>query len=216
MKKIILLIFLNISFLPGQEIPDLHEGIEIITKYLSSKEFLEIKKGQDDLSQVDSIYVFAVKAYHQDYSEAMLALTFALLPYKEMPLKIPLIGINWTVPLPSSADSLYFPKNQNLPSKLFPDSPLNSMGDRDKLSHFFGNAFLSFNISLFSFSEFIGIFIELFEESFKIEGALDQRDLIANELGKQFGEALQNNKNIMPSLFFKRYNELVQLIEKKE
>jgi len=216
MKKLILIFLLISGSFLAQDIPDLHQGITLISEYVSSKKFTEIKKQTADLAQVDSIYNYAVKIYYYDYSEAMLALTFALVPYKEIPLKLPLFGISWNVPLPCSADSIYLPKNRNLPQKLFPDSPSGNFGDRDKLSHFFGNAFLSFNISLFNFSEFIGIFIELFEETFKIEGALDQRDLIANELGKQFGEALQTKKHIMPSEFFRKYDEFIQLINKKE
>lgn len=216
MKKLVLITFLISFTIPAQDIPDLHEGIALISEYVSSDEFTKIKKNTSDLAQVDSIYSYAVKIYHNDYSEAMLALTFALVPYKEVPLKLPLFGISWDVPLPCAADSIYLPKNQNLPKNLFSDSPPGIYGDRDKLSHFFGNAFLSFNISLFNFSEFIGIFIELFEEAFKIEGALDERDLIANELGKQFGEALQNNIHIMPSEFFRKYDEFIQLINEKE
>ncbi|MCK7528323.1 MAG: hypothetical protein MZV64_67510 [Ignavibacteriales bacterium] len=45
----------------------------------------------------------------------------------------------------------------------------------------------------------IGYFVEAFEEDFKVQSAVDLRDLDVNEYGRLFGKLLEENKNLLPS-----------------
>jgi len=103
---------------------------------------------------------------------------------------------------------LFQAKLKNLPTKIFFDSPENEFGDKDKLSHFFGNAFLKYNSSFFNLSKFLGIFVEVVERDLFVNGSFDNRDLITNYLGELFGELIKCNKNILPSDVLKIYQLL--------
>ena len=117
------------------------------------------------------------------------------------------------MPLPHSVDSIFNLKNKNLPKYLFYDTPKNDFGDKDKLAHFFGSAYLSYSTSWFDITQIIGIFVEDFEEKFYIQSRADPRDIRADNLGNMFGKALRKNKELLPSqvlavyhLTFFRYN----------
>jgi hypothetical protein len=96
----------------------------------------------------------------------------------------------------------FLTKNENLPKNLFFDSPQNNFGDKDKLAHFFGSAFLSYESKFFDLGKLIGYFVEAFEESFKVQSSVDIRDLDVNEYGRFFGELLKENDNLLPSQIF--------------
>ncbi|MBU2494845.1 MAG: hypothetical protein KJ571_19655 [Bacteroidetes bacterium] len=176
---------------------NLDESYQHIVEYIISDRFHEIKRNSDDLTQIDSIYLEALNISENDISEALLVLTFATLPFDKMPVKIPFIGNNFDLILQEIDPVLLKKKNNNLPSKLFFNTPPG--GDKDKLAHFFGNAFLAYNISFFNISKILGIFVELFEESFKVSGGLDYRDIEANNFGEFFGIMLNKNRKILPS-----------------
>ena len=185
------------SFFPQQS--NLSKAVNHISSYIASKEFLELKKEIGDLSVADSIFKVALKLSGNDYSETLLAVCVATLPYKEVPIVIPLIKSVWNYPLVSASDSIYNLKNENLPSRFFYDTPLNDYGDKDKLAHFFGFAFLSYSTLFFDFGNLIGNFIEAFEEDFKIQSSVDYRDLEVNFLGKCFGKFLKEDESVLPS-----------------
>ena len=177
----------------------LSKSVNYISSYISAEEFINLKAGIGDLCAVDSIYSTALKFNEDNYSEALLALSAATLPYREVPIIIPLINSVWKYPLVSSDDSVYNLKNENLPAQFFYDTPQNDYGDKDKLAHFFGFAFLSYSTLFFDFGNLIGYFVEAFEEDFKVQSSIDYRDLEVNFLGKCFGRLLKNDKSILPS-----------------
>lgn len=177
----------------------LSKSVNYISEFIASNHFLEIKKTYGDLVSVDSIYLKALEINDNYYSETLLSLTFATVPYKEVPIQIPLIKIILNYPLVSASDSIFNLKNENLPRYMFFDSPIDSYGDKDKLAHFFGSSFISYSSNIFDFGNPIGYFIEVFEETFKVQASVDERDLITNSLGNIFGKMLKRNKNILPS-----------------
>ena len=177
----------------------LSKSVNYISSYISAEEFINLKAGIGDLCAVDSIYSTALKFNEDNYSEALLALSAATLPYREVPIIIPLINSVWKYPLVSSDDSVYNLKNKNLPAQFFYDTPQNDYGDKDKLAHFFGFAFLSYSTLFFDLGNLIGYFVEAFEEDFKVQSSIDYRDLEVNFLGKCFGRLLKNDKSILPS-----------------
>ena len=134
-----------------------------------------------------------------NYSEALFALTFAVIPYNAIQLNIPLINSIVTYKLPSAPDDIFTKKNENLPRRLFFDTPGDNYGDKDKLAHFFGSAFISYAQNIFDFGNLIGYFVEVFEQDFEIQNSIDIRDLQTNKLGNIFGEMLKKNKNLLPS-----------------
>jgi hypothetical protein len=190
----------------AQSKPSFKNGVIYLSKFISSDYFISLKNNSNDLDLVDTLYLRSVKYYESDYSEAMLALTFACLPYNEMHLKLPIFPVTLTLHLPTVSNPLFDIKTKNLPSQLFFDTPKNNFGDKDKLSHFFGNAFIECNFSFFNLSKFLGIFVERFEETFKVQGAMDKRDLYVNDLGAEFGKGLKGNNRLLPSEILKNYS----------
>lgn len=183
-------------------------GLFYLTNYITTVEYNQFAKTHNDLELVDHIYEKALSFFEGDHSETFFCLMFTLIPYNKIKMKLPLTGLQINVPLPSAPQQLFNKKLKNLPKKLFFDSPDNDFGDKDKPAHFFANAFLGYNIRFFSLSEFLGIFVEYFEQEFFTEGSYDTRDLIVNYLGKFFAEMVRLNKNAKPSEALKIYQLL--------
>lgn len=203
MKRLFFLLYFVTTFsaaFPQQS--NLSKAVNYISDFIASDYFLELKKSNSDIELIDSIYLRSLKFKDFDYSETLLALTFAAVPYKEVPIKIPLINLTVYYPLTSADDSIFLLKNKNLPKNLFFDTPQNNYGDKDKLAHFFGSAFISYSSNIFDLGDLIGYFVESFENTFKIQSIIDERDLRTNKLGNIFGDILKKNKNALPSQLF--------------
>jgi hypothetical protein len=177
----------------------LSKGVNYLSSYIASEEFKELSETKNHIELTDSIYLRAVNFYNGDYSEALLALMLAAVPYKIVPIQIPVLNIVINYPLTAAEDSIFLLKNSNLPKYLFFDSPQTDYGDKDKLAHFFGSAFLAYSPNFFDLGNLIGYFIEVFEESFKVQSSVDNRDLYVNSLGIFFGKVLKKNKDLLPS-----------------
>jgi len=195
---LIYVLLFSLTYLHPQQ-SKLSKSVNNISEFIASGEYLILKEKSGELSTVDSIYLEALKLNDNDHSEALLSLTFATVPYNEIPIQIPIIKSNLNFPLISASDSIFKLKNENLPRYIFFDSPMNNYGDKDKLAHFFGSAFLAYSSNFFDLGNTIGYFVEVFEESFKVQSSIDERDLITNKLGNMFGTLLKKNKNILPS-----------------
>jgi hypothetical protein len=196
-RILILIIVLSSSIYPQQS--ELSKGVNYLSEFIASNYFLQLKKDNTDTALVDSIYIRAINFYEKDYQEALLALTFTTIPYSRVPLVIPLLKIRLYYPLISASDSIANLKNQNLPNKLFFDSPDNEYGDKDKLAHFFGNAFIGYAENILKLADVFGYFVEAFEEDFKAQSEVDFRDVDVNWYGVLFGETLELNKQVLPS-----------------
>ncbi len=195
------------SLIFGQTgIPSFEAGVIYLSKYIASNEFAELSKTKSDPELVDTLYKRSLEFYKGDISEALLALTFGTLPFNKMPIKIPIINLRIPLRLPAVNEKLFRKKVQNSPGIVYFDSPVEGGQDKDKVAHFFGNAFLAYNISFIHASQVLGIWVELFESSFKVSGGVDFRDLETNGLGAAFGNSLRKNNNLYPSQFFKIYS----------
>ncbi len=211
--KILVNIFLLVAFLLNNiyahKFPDnnkLAESIIKINDYLTSPEFYKLRLLNGELASVDSLFKKALFFSGSDTSEALLALTFALLPFNKMKLKLSFSNSEIDLLLPTLQQRVFVNRKESLPRNFLPDSPRNSYADTDKLSHFFGNAFISYNLNFFNLSEFLGIFVESFEKLFKVGGAFDLRDLQTNRLGSAFGKALRRKETVYPSTIIKFYS----------
>ena len=197
MLKILFVLIITIQIFPQQS--KLSQAVNYLSGFIASDYFLELEKTTPQLNLVDSIYLRAVKFYNEDYSEALLALTFTTVPYRKVPITLPLINVEIQYPLISADLDTYLLKNQNLPSQLYYDSPQNNYGDKDKLAHFFGNSFIGYAEPVFDLADVFGYFVEAFEEDFKAQSKVDFRDMNVNLYGKLFGDLLEKNKKILPS-----------------
>jgi hypothetical protein len=195
----ILILTLTICSLQYPQQSKLSKAVNHLSDFIASDYFLNLKKTNPDIALVDSIYLRAVEFSNKDYSEALLALTFATIPYKKVPIESPIFKILIYFPITSTDDSTFVKKNKNLPKNLYYDSPVTDYGDKDKLAHFFGNAFLSYSITIFDLANGFGYFVESFEEDFKVQSRVDIRDLEANINGALFGKFLLDNKHLLPS-----------------
>jgi hypothetical protein len=181
---------------------NLSKAVNYISTCIASENFLQLKHKIGDIAAVDSIFVEAVKFTDGSFSDALLALMLATVPYREVPIQIPIIKLMLYYPLTSADEEIFFKKNKNLPRYLFLDTPHDDYGDKDKLAHFFGSAFLSYESNLFDLGKLIGYFVEAFEESFKVQSSIDLRDLDVNEYGRLFGNLLKENNKLLPSQIF--------------
>ncbi len=195
----ILALLLIISLHPNAQQSRLSKAVNSISGYIASENFAQLKKDYGDLIAVDSIYKYALKVNNFDYSETLLSLMFATVPYREIPIQTPLLKVKLNYPLISADEEIFNKKNNNLPRYLFIDSPQNDYGDMDKLAHFFGSAFLSYQSGFIDLAELIGYFVEAFEESFKVQNEIDYRDIDVNYYGRLFGKLLKNENTILPS-----------------
>jgi hypothetical protein len=197
MLKLLFVFVISTQFFPQQS--KLSKAVNYLSGYIASNSFFELDQSTPHLNLVDSIYLNAIKFYNEDHSEALLALTFTTVPYRKVPITLPLINIVVHYPLISADLDTYLLKNQNSPSQLFYDSPQNNYGDKDKLAHFFGNSFIGYAEPVFDLADVFGYFVEAFEEDFKAQSKVDFRDMNVNWYGKLFGDLLEENKNILPS-----------------
>ena len=193
------LILLNLSKYSFAQQSKLSKSVNDISIYIASEQFVEIRNTYRDLASVDSIYLKALEINNNDYSETLLSLMFATVPYREVPIKLPLFNVFINYPLISADENIFNKKNENLPRYFFIDTPENDYGDLDKLAHFFGSAFLSYESNIFDLGELIGYFVEAFEESFKVQSNIDYRDIDVNYYGRLFGKLLKKDKTILPS-----------------
>ena len=196
-KLILSIFFFQIFIFPQQS--KLSKAVNYLSGYIASNSFLELDQLTPHLNLVDSIYLKAIKYYDLEYSEALLALTFTTVPYRKVPITLPLINVVIHYPLISADLDTYLLKNQNLPSLIFYDSPQNNFGDKDKLAHFFGNSFIGYAEPVFDLADVFGYFVEAFEEDFKAQSKVDFRDMNVNWYGKLFGDLLEKNRNVLPS-----------------
>lgn len=202
--KLIFTIFLLVNNVNLSQVNSFEDGVFYLSNIIAENRFND--KSTDDLATIDSLYSTAITIYEGDISEALLALTFATLPFNKMPVKFPFTNIRLNLRLPSVDEESFLLRRKYLPSKIYFDSSNNNFGDKDKVSHFFGNAFLAYNVSFINLSKFLGMFVEMFEASFKVSSGIDFRDLQTNHLGELFGSSLLENPSINPSDFFKLYS----------
>lgn len=197
--KLIILLSVNILFAQQSK---LSKSVNAITEYIASEKFLTLKSRIGDVAAADSIYKFAVNYLEDDESDALLSLMLATVPYRKVPIQLPIINSIVYYPLTSADEETFLLKNENLPKYLFFDTPQNNYGDKDKLAHFFGSAFLSNQSNIFDLGKLIGYFVEAFEESFKVQSSVDVRDLDVNDYGRLFGRLLKKDNSVLPSQIF--------------
>lgn len=161
---------------------------------------------QLDLARLDSLYVEALRLCDGNVHEAIFALSVATLPYRRFPAVIPLFSLEVTVPVSLESVAAFEARMQALPTQLFVDTPV--WGDRDKLPHFFGSAWLSLVSGSPALAVAAGDAVETMESVFKLQGARDRRDHAVNRLGVAWALRLRHRPATLPSTMFRHAHSL--------
>lgn len=180
----------------------IQHGIEL-KSFIRSKTFREIRRQAGDPRAIDAIYVRAMQMTNNNTAMALLMSTIACFDHQWVGFKVPVF--NLYAPLSNESEPAFQRRISNLPSQLYPDTPAESSGDRDKLQHFLGSAFLTFIFESRDAAMRIGDFVEEGEEAFIIGGIMDDRDRRANRQGQDFGLAILGDNHRLPSEFLRHY-----------
>ncbi len=180
--------------------PDIFKATEQLREYIRNELPHVTHERAEELKHVDLIFAKSMEISNKKVSTALLAASFAVLNRTDIKPTLPLLGVV-KLPLPAedSADAVF--RLQKLPRYIFADSPQNKWGDSDKLVHFFGSAYMAYETGTKRLPDAIGNLIEDGEVTFKLDTAADPRDLFANRLGQDFGAALSDGRDVLPSDF---------------
>jgi hypothetical protein len=178
----------------------IQHGIEL-KSFIRSKTFRRIRAQFGDLRAVDAIYVRAMQMTNNNTAMALLLSSIACFDHRLVGINVPVLSLYF--PLSNESEEEFARRVKRLPTHLYDDSPNNEQGDRDKLQHFFGSAFLAFVFESGDVSMRFGEFVEKGEGAFIIGGINDDRDLMADRQGQDFGVAVLDNNRRFPSKFLK-------------
>lgn len=178
-----------ITYFPSEFI---RNGIEL-KSYVGSDRFRELRKQFGDLRAADAMYIRSLRLTEGNTAMALLFCTLAAMDHRVVGINVPVLKI--FLPLSNESFEDFTQRVENIPSHFYADSPSNTVGDRDKLQHFFGSAFVANVFESRDAAERVGYFIEWGEDAFIVDGAYDERDLRANRQGREFGLALITSTN---------------------
>jgi hypothetical protein len=178
----------------------LQHGMEL-KEFIRSGEFAQIRKKHGDERAVDAIFVRAMRLTDNNTGFSLLLSALSTFDHDVVGIRVPVLSI--VFPLTSESDEEFRLRRERLPTHFYGDSPSHPAGDRDKLQHFFGSAFITFAFESPSAAGRFGDFVERGEEAVIIGGALDERDYRANRQGQLFGAALLEENRRFPSEFLR-------------
>lgn len=190
------------TFLSPLLVPKVLQDCYMLREYVRSEELVAERAAHGDLYAVDCVFDRAMRLCWNNVYEALLVSAFALMDHHRVGVRIPLIGAVLWFPLTSEFDGEFRARVDALPSRLYADTPPVKGGDRDKLQHFFGSAFLTALTESAKGVDRFGLFIEWGEEQFIVGGVNDERDVRANRQGERFGLCLLSDPDTRPSGFF--------------
>jgi len=174
-----------------------------LKQYIVSEEFARFRTKYGDLYAVDAVFDQAMRLSWNNVYEALLISFVATMDHARVGVRLPLIGPLLWFPLTSEFQEEFHDRVRALPKRLYPDTPDDQSGDRDKLQHFFGSALLACVSDSRAAADRIGNFVEWGEDMFVVDGALDERDVRANQQGQDFGLRLLEEPFARPSQFFR-------------
>jgi hypothetical protein len=190
---------LVVSFLGPFIVPKVFQDAFLLKQYIRSEEFAAFRKRYGDVHAVDAIFHKAMRLSLTNTYEALFISCIATMDHRRFGVNLPVVGPILWFPLTSEFEDEFRDRIRALPSRLYDDTPRS--GDRDKLQHFFGSAFLAIFTESSDAAQRFGDFIEWGEDMFIVDGALDDRDYRANVQGQQFGLRLMSDHRVYPSQF---------------
>ena len=182
--------------------PDIVQVTEDLRGYIRSDLPSPSRDIEDELQHIDLIFAKGMELSHKDDATALLAISLGVLNRTSFEPRFPLIGgIKFPLPAEDSVNAAL--RIEKLPRYFFKDSPKDKMGDSAKLVHFFGSAYLTYETGTRKLPDAIGVWIEEGEGAFKLDSLDHQRDIFINRLGQQFGNALSEGREVLPSDFLR-------------
>jgi hypothetical protein len=178
--------------------PQLIRDTKDIRSYLRDERFAELLRRCGDLRAVDGIFQKALRVAEFSIARALFLSMMACMEHQNVEVDVPVVGAVG-LPLTFEEDSLFKSRIHNLPSRLYEDSPGSGLGDRDKLQHFFGSAYIAYVSGSPELARATGNFVEWGEARMIVGGADDARDRRANKQGETFGHDLIYVKTLLPS-----------------
>jgi len=188
--------FKLLRFIGGLFTPDLIKETNQIRSYVRDPRFALLVQRCGDLQATDYIYLRALRICDHNIARALFLAMMATIDHRDVNVKVPVLG-SLGVPLTLEEDSLFKARHANLPGRLYEDTP--AEGDKDKLQHFFGSAYIAYAAESRELARTSGDLVEWGEAKFIVGGVDDPRDRRANSQGAQFGRDLLTVKNLLPS-----------------
>jgi hypothetical protein len=186
------------TFLSEIFTPQIITDTKYIRQYILDERFLVLRNRCGDMRAIDAIYLKSLKIADHNIARALFLSLMAVLEHRKVDMKMPIIG-SLKIPLTFEKDSIFTSRIKHLPTQIYSDSPVSLEGDRDKLQHFFGSAYLSYVTEAPEFTRTAGNLIEWGEAEFIVGGTDDLRDKRANKQGEKFGQDLLVVTTLLPS-----------------
>ncbi len=186
------------GFLGDAFTPRIVQDVKAIRAYVRDDRFAQLMKVCGDMRAVDAIYLRALSVAEYNIGRALFLSMVATAEHQNIDLRMPVVG-SIRIPLTFEEDSLFRARLKNLPSQIYTDSPQGEDGDKDKLQHFFGSAYIAYASESPEFARSTGNVVEWGEAQFVVGGADDPRDRRANKQGTRFGHDLLSVKTLLPS-----------------
>ncbi len=180
-------------------IPVVCTAVQELKESLRREEFRLLRERWGDQYAVDVAFRWAEQMCWNNRAVSLLVIFLATVDHRTVGLRVPLLGPVVWFPLTGEFPGEFAERVGALPAHLFPDSPPGGNGDRDKLQHFFGSAFLAYVFGGSAPAERFGDFIEWGEDAIVVGGAYDSRDLAANDRGRRFAARLREDREVLPS-----------------
>jgi hypothetical protein len=178
--------------------PQIIIDTKIIRAYIRDDRFQMIRLRCGDMRAIDAIYLKSLKIAEYNIARALFLSFMAVLEHRKIDVKLPIVK-SVELPVSFEEDSLFTARINCLPRRVYADTPADSVGDVDKLQHFFGSAYLAYSSESPGLTRTTGNIIEWGEGKFVVGGADDPRDKRANNQGKSFGRDLLVVKTLLPS-----------------
>jgi hypothetical protein len=186
------------DFVGGLFTPQLVKDTRRIREYVRDGRFGDLLRRCGDLRAVDGIFQKALKIAEFNIARALFLSMVGCLEHQNIQVDMPVLGAVG-LPLTFEADSLFNARLRNLPRRLYDDTPTGEAGDKDKLQHFFGSAYISYVSGSPELARSVGNAVEWGEAKMIVGGADDPRDKRANLQGEAFGHDLLYVNTLLPS-----------------
>jgi hypothetical protein len=178
--------------------PQIIADTKRIREYILDKRFQTLRTKYGDVRTIDAIYLKSLKIAEHNIARALFLSLMAVLEHRKVDIKMPIFK-SLKIPLTFEEDSIFSARLNHLPTHMYADTPKDTGGDRDKLQHFFGSAYLAYTSEAPEFTRTVGDLIEWGEAKFVVGGTDDIRDKRANYQGECFGYDLLVVKTLLPS-----------------
>jgi len=178
-----------------------------LKEFICSEEFSRARAEAGDPGAVDTIFCHAKELSWGNIYEALFISAVATFDHRRVGVELPLLGPLLWFPLTAEFDEDFQSRLRALPARLYADTPDLPGGDRDKLQHFFGSAFLAAVSESRGAAQRVGAFVEWGEERFIVGGVNEERDVRANRQGQEFGLRLTADRGAMPSQYLRWWGD---------